>query len=88
MDILLIGYEKEAEFKTFATEDLVIGMVCIEVAKDTKLVKSPFLSKVYTVKAPATVKILSAVAKVLGMTDISTLHHILIAPALSRRTKV
>ena len=88
MDIVLIGYEKEAEFKTFATEDLVIGLVCVEVAQDTKLVNSPSLTKVCTVKAPATVNILSAVAKVLVMTGISTLHHILIAPALSRRTKL
>ena len=35
MNILLIGYEKDSELKTFAIEDLVIEMVCIDVAQDT-----------------------------------------------------
>ncbi len=36
IDTVRIGHEKEAEFKTFATEDIVIGMVYIEVVQDTK----------------------------------------------------
>ena len=39
MDTVRIGHEKESESKTFATEDLVIGMVFIEVVQDTRFDK-------------------------------------------------
>ena len=36
IDIVLVGYEKEAVFKTFAREDVVVEIIRIEVAQDTK----------------------------------------------------
>lgn len=64
IDVVLIDSDKEAEFKMFTTEDLIIRMVRPEVSQATNSSSSPSLLEDLTLKAPATVDILSAAVKV------------------------